>query len=130
MIRDWEPKDSEAIERIHDASQFDYRFPDLSDPLFIVKKVVEENGQVVQSFSCKLVLCIYLIADREFGTPIERWNRLKELVEAAKHEAWKKGLDEAYCVVPPEIDSEFAPWLEKLGMTRDRNWPKWSIAIE
>jgi hypothetical protein len=130
MIRDYKPEDAAQIEKLHSASGFDYVYRTPDSPLWLIRKVVEIDGKVVQSLCCKLVLNINLVVSPDFGTPLEKWNRLKELVEAAKQEAYEKGLDEAYAVIPPEIDAEFAPWLEKLGMSRDRAWPKWSIPIE
>jgi len=43
MIREFSPSDRQALEGIHEASGFDYQFPDLNDPLFVVKKVSDEK---------------------------------------------------------------------------------------
>jgi hypothetical protein len=130
MIREYEPRDRKEIERIHDASGFDYRFPDIDDPLYLVKLVAEENGKVVESLCCKLVLNINLYVDSKAGTPQYRWEILKKLVESAKKKAWACGLDEAYAMVPKEIEKQFAKRLKKLGMTKDRDgWCKWQIDL-
>ena len=130
MIRKYENKDRAEIERIHEESGFDYKFPDIDDPLYIVKFVAEENGKVVESLCCKLVLNINLYVDPQAGTPQSRWETLKQLVESAKKEAWSRGLDEAYAMVPAEIEKQFAKRLKKLGMTKDRDgWKKWQIDL-
>lgn len=129
MIRDVEKGDIETLKAIHRASEFDYKFPDLGDPLFISKKVVEQNGRVVQGIAAKLELTVYLWIDHSAGTPEKRWEWMQELVEATKLEAWKKGLDTITCVVPPEIADSFEKRLENIGMSRDRPWPRFSYDV-
>jgi hypothetical protein len=130
MIRDCLNEDSQQIERIHDKTSFDYKFPNLSDPLFVVKKVVEEAGEVREALALKLTASIYLWIDPDWGTPAMRLRKLKKLVEEAKRAAWEKGLDDVYAVIPPEIEEEFSEVLGFLGMTKDRPWGKWSINLE
>ena len=128
MIRDYAESDKETLEKIHEESNFDYQFPTLSDPLFVVKKVVDEDG-VRQGMAVKIEGTVYLWMDTEWGTPHDRWLKFQELVEAAKRAAWENGLDTLTCVVPPEIDRRFAKRLRKIGMTPDRPWRKWSFDL-
>jgi hypothetical protein len=129
-VRDLEAGDIGTLKTIHSESAFDYRFPDVvNDPLFVVKKVVEEDGKVVQGIAVHLTADIYLWLDTEWKTPLARLNQLKALIHEAKQEAWSKGLDEVYCVLPPEIEEEFGPVLEHLGLTKDRPWPKYSLNL-
>jgi len=128
MIRDFSPSDRQALEEIHEASGFDYTFPDLDDPLFVVKKVSDESG-VHHGIAVKIEATVYLWVDARHGTPLDRWLQIQELVEAAKKEAWEKGLDTLTCVVPPEIEKRFAKRLKQIGMERDRNWPKFSFDL-
>jgi hypothetical protein len=128
VIRDYAESDKDALAKIHEASNFDYRLPLLSDPLFIVKKVVDEDG-VRQGIAVKIEGTVYLWSDSSWGTPRDRWLRLQELVEAAKRAAWENGLDTLTCVVPPEIAKRFARKLRRIGMTQDRNWPKFSFDL-
>lgn len=129
MIRDAEKADVHALRAVHEESGFDYRFPDLDDPLFISKKVVEEDGKVVQGIALKVQAEVYLWVDHSWATPEERWCKLQELTEAAKRAAWEKGLDCLVCVVPPEIAETFEKRLKQIGMSRDRPWPKFSFDL-
>lgn len=129
MLRDIEKKDIEALKVIHSESGFDYGFPDLTDPLFLVKKCIEENGRVVQGIAAKVELTVYLWVGHSDGTAEERWQWMQQLVEATKLDAWKKGIDTLTCVVPPEIADSFEKRLSAIGMTRDRNWPKFSFDL-
>jgi hypothetical protein len=130
VVRDLEQGDIQTLQRIYSDSGFDYRFPDvINDPLFVVKKVVEEDGQVIQGIAVHLTADIYLWLDTTWKTPLMRLNQLKKLIHEAKQEAWSKGLDEVYCVLPPEIEKEFGPVLEHLGLVKDRPWPKYSLNL-
>lgn len=129
MIRDCEKQDIEALKAIHEASGFDYQWPNLEDPLFVVKRVVVENGRVVQGIALKIEAEVYILVDASWGTPQQRWQRLRELTEEAKRAAWEKGLDSLVCVVPPEIADSFEKRLKQIGMTRDRPWPKFSFDL-
>jgi hypothetical protein len=129
MIRDVEEKDIEALKAIHRENNFDYLFPPLGDPLFLVKKCVEENGVVVQGIAAKIELTVYIWVSHLYGTPEDRWRWMQELVEATKLAAWQKGVDTLTCVVPPEIADSFERRLSAIGMSRDRPWPKFSCDI-
>lgn len=128
MIRDMADEDVAQLERIHEDSGFDYKFPDLSDALFVVKKVFDDQG-VKQGIALKIEATVYLWVDPKYGKPQDRWARLQELVTEAKLEGWKKGLDTLTCVVPPALAKQFAKRLGKIGMTRDRAWPKFSFDL-
>src|SRR5712692_40601 len=51
LIREYTPGDLEALRALHAAQGFDYAFPDLADPLFI-SKLVLEDGPVAQTLVC------------------------------------------------------------------------------
>ncbi len=129
MIRDFQKEDTAALKIIHELSDFDYGFQCLEDPLFLVKKIAEEDGKVVQGIAANREVTVYLWIDHSAGTPEKRWQWMQELVEATKLEAWKKGLDTITCVVPPEIADSFEKRLKQIGMNRDRPWPKFSFDL-
>jgi hypothetical protein len=129
MIRNCENGDIEALRAIHEASQFDYQWPDLHDPLFIHKAVVVEEGQVVQGIALKLEAEVYIWVKSDYATPEVRWRKLQELTEAAKQAAWEKGLDSLICVVPPEIAKSFEKRLEQIGMVKNLGWPRFTFDL-
>lgn len=123
MIRNFHPDDLPAIKAIHKSMGFEYSLPDFSSPLILVNKVRVENGQVVAALFLRLTAETFLLAE---GSPVVRGRAIEELQPAVLKAAWKKGLDDLVCVIPPEISSDFAPALERMGWSRDRDWPMWS----
>ena len=123
MIRDYEPRDLEAIKTIYNEQGFDYALPDLSSPLVLVKKVREVDGRVVAAMFLRITAETFLLVQ---GSPVEKGRAIEELQPEAIGEAWGKGLADIVCVIPPEIAESFAPVLERMGWSRDRGWPMWS----
>lgn len=144
LIREYTPADLAALRALHTAQGFDYTFPDLADPLF-VSKLVLEDGPVAQALVCapsqtaqaeacatasriraaamlRLTCEAYLLLDPREGTPRERWARVVALQDAAARDAWAKGLADAHCWLPPRIARRFGRRLESLGWVRDDSW--------
>jgi hypothetical protein len=128
MIRDMEDRDLARLEAIHETSGLDYLFPNLADPLFVVKKVFDDQG-VKQGMAIKLQAEVYLWIDHAKGTPSERWEEFQRMVVEVKNSAYKNGLDTLICVLPPELEKQFSKRLRQIGMTRDRDWPKFSFDL-
>jgi hypothetical protein len=152
LIREYTPADLAELRALHAAQGFDYAFPDLADPLF-VSKLVLEDGPVAQTLVCapsqaaqapsaplgtgsacatapriraaallRLTCEAYLLLDLREGTPRERWARVLALQDAAARDAWAKGLADAHCWLPPRIARRFGRRLESLGWVRDDSW--------
>ena len=100
-IRPYTEADLDALQRMHAAQGFDYRFPALADPIFLSKLVLEdEAGVAVMASLVRLTSEAYLLADPRAGTPRERWERLMALERAATHDAHARGLDDVHCWLP------------------------------
>jgi len=66
LIREYTPADLDALRRLHASQGFDYPFPDLSDPIFISKLIVEDDdGRPVMASLARLTCEMYLLVDRE-----------------------------------------------------------------
>ena len=64
-IREYTGADFAALRRMHASQGFDYAFPDLRDPLFVSKLVLEdENGRAVMASLARLTCEMYLLVDR------------------------------------------------------------------
>jgi hypothetical protein len=120
MIRDFLPEDSPALKELHKAQGFDYALPDLSNPLFLVRKVREVDGRVVGAMFLRITAETFLVTA---GSPVEKGRAILELQPEVLREAYEKGLSEVVCVVPPEISESFAPVLERMGWSKTRDWP-------
>jgi hypothetical protein len=66
LIREYTPADLDALRRMHASQNFNYAFPDLSDPIFISKLILEDDaGRPVMASLARLTCEMYLLIDRE-----------------------------------------------------------------
>ncbi|MGB6524152.1 MAG: hypothetical protein WBE87_04470, partial [Candidatus Acidiferrales bacterium] len=83
MVREYTDADLNALIAMHRAQGFDYAFPDLRDPIFVSKLVLEDGaGRAVMASLARLTCEMYLLADPSAGTPRDRYVRLLALHRA------------------------------------------------
>jgi hypothetical protein len=122
-VRAYTEADLDALHRIHARQGFDYAFPDLADPIFISKLVIDDDaGRPVCASLARITCEMYLLADPGAGTPRERYARLLVLHEAGRNDLLARGLDDAHAWLPPPIARRFGSRLEALGWIRDDAW--------
>jgi hypothetical protein len=121
IVRDYHKEDFEKIKALHEATQIDYKFPDIDSALFLVKKVLEVNGEIKMAVGAYIQCELYLWADKtNWGTPEERFEAIKQIEQATIQEVWLKGVDEAVLFLPPGMEA-FGRRLEQLGFSKGRD---------
>jgi hypothetical protein len=123
LIRGYTEADLDALRKMHARQGFDYEFPDLADPIFVSKLVVEDDaGRAVMASLARLTCEMYLLADPGAGKPRERFARMLALHRAGERDLINRGLDDAHAWLPPPIAKKFGRRLEALGWVRDDGW--------
>lgn len=123
LLREYKESDLDAVRAIHAAQGFDYALPDLRNPLFVTKFVLSgSDSRMLGAALLRLTAEAYLFLDPRAGTPRERWQWLLTLHEAARRDAWQRGLEDAHAWLPPPIAQKFGRRLERLGWRRDDAW--------
>jgi hypothetical protein len=123
LVREYRDGDLDTLLRMHARQGFDYAFPDISDPIFLSKLVVEdESGRAVMASLARLTCEMYLLADPEAGSPRERYGRLLALHSGGERDLLARGLDDAHAWLPPPIAKRFGRRLAALGWIRDDAW--------
>ena len=121
-VRQYVASDLDHLRQMHAAQGFDYAFPDVTDPLFLSKLVVEDSGRPVMACLARLTCEIYLLVDREAGSPSERFRWLLDLHRAGEADLAARGLEDAHAWLPPPIAKRFGRRLEAFGWIRDDKW--------
>src|SRR5882724_1044273 len=140
-IREYTPSDLDALRRLHWAQGMPYAFPDLTNPLFLTKLVIERDSpgadgkevgdiptaerEIVGAVLLRLTSEAYFLLDPCAGAPRDRWQSLLMLHEAARQDAALRGLDDAHAWLPPQIANAFGRRLTRLGWFREP-WPSFS----
>lgn len=118
-VRAYTEGDLESLRAMHAAQEFGYPFPDLADPLFLVRCVVEEDGRPRMAAFLRLTAEAYLLADPREGSPRQRWRWLLALHESVRCEAAARGLGAVQAFLPPRVAHAFGRRLAALGWRRD-----------
>ncbi len=130
-VREYNEADFDALVAMHRAQGFDYALPDLADPIFVSKLVLEDGDssgtgkgpdKIVMASLARLTCEMYLLVDPTAGTPRERHAWLLELHRAGANDLRGRGLDDAHAWLPPPIAKRFGRRLETLGWIRDDAW--------
>jgi hypothetical protein len=117
--------DESKLHALFETQGFEYEWPDLNSPLFLSKVVLEERNFPVMVLASRLTAEEYFVMDRDFGSPEEKWAAFVQLHEAAREDCLKRGLDDVFCHVPPQIAVSFGRRLMRLGWERNL-WPSFS----
>ena len=123
LVRAYAESDLRALSRMHAQQGFDYTFPDIADPIFVSRLVVEDDdGRAVMASLARLTCEVYLLADPDAGSPRDRYARLLALHAAGEKDLHARGLDDAHAWLPLPIARRFGRRLESLGWVRDTAW--------
>jgi hypothetical protein len=147
LIRVYRDSDLAAVRAIHATQGFDYALPDLSNPLFVTRLVLTNDdsrvaaqhaapgeitglhvtastkgSDLIGAAFLRLTAEAYLLLDPRAGSPRQRWQWLLALHDAAKRDAWQRGLEDVHAWLPPRIAKKFGRRLARLGWQRDDTW--------
>jgi hypothetical protein len=152
-IREYHPGDLDALRRMHAAQGFGYPLPDLANPLFVSKLILQDNNDdtepaspsagrelahgdsphdgspIVMAALLRVTAETYLLHDPCAGTPSRRWQRLLALHQAARRDAAERGLEDVQAFLPPRVARAFGRRLQRMGWTRDP-WPCFTLRLE
>ena len=160
LVREYTESDLEALRAMHASQGFAYPFPDLADPIFVSKLVLEDDrGKPVMAALARLTCEMYLLIDRAQvadaeraageqhrppgqqsatktsagavrGNPRERYEWLLALHAAGEHDLPARGLDDAHAWLPPSIAKRFGRRIEALGWVRDDAWTPYCYRLK
>lgn len=141
-IREYAASDLATLQKMHASQGFEYPFPDVNDPIFVSKLVLEgDDGQPAMASLARLTCEMYLLVDREAHesdaaprdgrqaaraggrySPRQRYAQLLALHDAGQRDLIARGLDDAHAWLPPAIAKRFGRRLAALGWIRDDTW--------
>lgn len=141
MTREYTPSDLGRLMQIHTENGLPPNcFPELviveartgrivSNPLFLVKEVIEHEGQPVMGGFLKATSEAFVIVDHTAGTPEQRWEWLQAITKTVAQKAWARGLDELTVWIPPELLDSFEKRLLALKFVRSP-WVSYTLKLD
>jgi hypothetical protein len=136
MIRDYSPRDFEAIKRIHEASGLPYQLPQMNistpkgvkkAPLWLVTKVLEVDGTVRAALGSWIQVELYCWIDKSDWTDAEGKHLALQLLEKeTMRELYLKGIEHATLWLPPDMERFGQRLVEDFGFQRTDGWVTYS----
>lgn len=117
--------DLAEIEQMYKAQGFEYEFPDLNHPLFVVKAVAENGtGKPEMASALRLTAETFFFVDREHP-PEHAAKMFLGLHEFTRLMAANAGLQDVNAWLPPQLEEKFGKQLLRLGWQKQL-WPSYS----
>jgi hypothetical protein len=129
MIREFRDEDWIAVKEIFMRSKLpEVCMPNTSDPLFLIRKVAEIDGEIPMAAFTKVTAEQYLLLDHGWASAHERWELLREMRDVVVNEADARGFRDLTAWIPPQIDKSFGPRLTQLGFVRSP-YPSYTLVL-
>ena len=125
VIRTYQAQDLEALKRIHAKRGLPPAcLPDVSNPLFFVQRVIEEDGKPVAALFVKLTAEPFLLLDPDLPTA-EAFHKLSILSDVAETAVRKEKIEDITMWIPNEAGEGFGKVVEGLGFVKSP-WQSYS----
>jgi hypothetical protein len=140
IIREYSPLDLGRLLQIHSQNGLPSNcFPEVvtqdqrtglvvENPLFVVKEVIDHEGQPVMAGFAGVTAEVFLVVDHTAGTPEDRMEWLRELTKMVASKAWARGLNELTAWVPPSLVDSFEKRLIGLGFVKSP-WQSYTLPL-
>jgi hypothetical protein len=128
-LRYYLSSDKSVLQSIFEAQKFEYDFPDLNSPLMLSKIVLEERGIPVMAGISRLTAEGYFLIDPGWGTPEQRWHAFMAMHEAGRVDLLRRGIEDCYAWLPPQLVKPFGRRLLRLGWEENR-WSSFHRVLE
>lgn len=127
-VRDIAPEEFVLVKELHAKMGIGYQFPDISSPLFAIRKgVFEEGGEITAAAGLKLTAEAFLWIDPE-KPEFDKTSDILRLAHICHERAKGLSLEDVTAWVPPDYELMFANMLGRMGWNRSP-WASWSVKI-
>jgi len=112
MLRDLEPNDLRELEKFHEKSEAFFPFPEISHPLYLIRKaILDESGKVIGAAFVRVTSEVTLIMNEDESS-FKRAKGISEALETLDSELLKVGLNDTHVFILPENDTRYAEFLK------------------
>jgi hypothetical protein len=122
LVRHFRDDDESALQQMHEAQKLDYPLPQLSDPNFMVRAVLEDNGRVEMAMLLRRTAETYLLMDPRVGTAKQKMQKILALDIEVGKAAKRQGLSDRHCWISPVMAEHFGAIITRFGWQKSQ-WP-------
>jgi len=127
-VKEIAPNEMVLIKELHSKMGIDYDFPNLSGPLFAIRKMImNKKGRVTAAAALKLTSEAFLWIDPD-SPDYDKTSDILRLMHICHERAKLLQLEDATAWIPPSIEPIFGNMLSRIGWQRSP-WSSWSARI-
>jgi hypothetical protein len=124
-VRDFKATDYEAMQELFHRQDFEYQLPD-AEAFVDVQVVADESDKAIMFLAARPTVEMFLLLDQEWETPLWRLEAFRLIHEAMRSKLETKGITDAHCWLPPEIEKAFSRRLMNSFGWVKQLWPCFS----
>jgi hypothetical protein len=109
--------DVQAMKRLHASMNLAYELPD-PQKAFFVKLGMFEGSRLVTAVLGRKTSEAYLLIDRNWANPSERWDAVQRLIVASAEQAKIDGISDTHVWLPPEVEKRFGKRLAEFAFVK------------
>lgn len=130
-VREFKPEDMDALKSLHARSGFKYELPDFADQQFVVRRVADDDGQIVMAGFLRQTTEAFLICDPHWRGPRWRYEALEAIHNDAVEQIRRMGFRSIEAFLPPQIEKRFGKRLLSMGWKHyvEEEWPCYSLEV-
>lgn len=129
QIVDIAPEQAVLVKELHNRMAVGYEFPNISGPLFAVRKMItDDKGDPQAAAALKLVGEAFLWVNPDHDDFTKTANIVR-LAQACHEHAAALQLEEVSAWIPPNLEGIFGNMLSRMGWERSP-WASWSVRIK
>ena len=116
-IRELCAADEKAVVALHAAMGLDYKLP-VVNSLAVKNGIFNGTGKPVAVVLGRATTEAYLLLDKSWGTPAERWDAVLRVIAVSQAQARIMGFEDVHVWLPPSIEKTFSRRLKKIGFMK------------
>jgi hypothetical protein len=106
----------QKLEELSSSQPFYHALPDVNHPSFLSRfAATNGTGEPVAMCFCRVIGEGFMVLDREWGTPAQRWMALQAVQRATREKMLEHGVRRCVTWIPHEIEKSYGRRLESLG---------------
>lgn len=115
MIREYQPSDLPAVERMFQAVGFNFKLPNMANPNMVVKLVNDDGEGPTMLIAGRRTLEAFILVDHKAKAPTHSYVDFLNLHDAGMEAGKLLGYDDVHAFLAPPIEKAFARRLIALG---------------
>lgn len=115
MIREYQPSDLSAVERLFEMQGYNFKLPNFDNPNLVIKLVEDSGNGPTMVMAGRRTLEAFILVDHKAKAPAHTYVDFLNIHDAGLERGKELGYDDVHAFLAPPIEKAFARRLISLG---------------